>query len=65
LAIGSNAAGAARPAKAAGTIVAGAVMGTSAGSATVEVGMVIGLAEGAGVGYLTTKTVQGGGRSYD
>ena len=50
MAIGSNAAGAARPAKAAGTIVAGAVMGTSAGSATVEVGMVIGLAEGAGVG---------------
>ena len=63
MAIGSNAAGAARPAKAAGTIVAGAVMGTSAGSATVEVGMVIGLAEGAGVGYLTTKTVQGGGEA--
>jgi|GEM_PF-182806 hypothetical protein len=38
-------------------------MGTSAGSATVEVGMVIGLAEGAGVGYLTTKTVQGGGEA--
>ena len=36
--------------------MAGAVMGTSAGSAVPKVELVV----GAGVGYLTTKTVQGG-----
>lgn len=65
LAIGSNAIGAAAgaaavgPATAFGTAFAGAVMGASAGSAVPVVGTVIGLVVGAGVGYFTTKTVQG------